>query len=141
MHGVQHSFEAEFDEELGELATDIQHQAEQIRRERQSKKAKQQQEAEEVRAKRDTEKALTRTASLVRAFSKSEDNPLVGNLIGEGHVNYVLMYNMLTGIRIAVSRWQAKNWRSLEPEDFSAAHKYSFDMCVAPFTLAHKFIY
>jgi 1-phosphatidylinositol-4-phosphate 5-kinase len=27
---------------------------------------------------------------------------LVGNLIGEGHVNYVLMYNMLTGIRIGV---------------------------------------
>lgn len=29
--------------------------------------------------------------------------PLVGNLIGEDHVNYVLMYNMLTGIRIGVS--------------------------------------
>jgi 1-phosphatidylinositol-4-phosphate 5-kinase len=28
--------------------------------------------------------------------------PLVGNLIGEDHVNYVLMYNMLTGIRIGV---------------------------------------
>lgn len=28
---------------------------------------------------------------------------LVGNLIGEDHVNYVLMYNMLTGIRIGVS--------------------------------------
>lgn len=27
---------------------------------------------------------------------------LVGNLIGEDHVNYVLMYNMLTGIRIGV---------------------------------------
>lgn len=29
---------------------------------------------------------------------------LVGNLIGEDHVNYVLMYNMLTGIRIGVRR-------------------------------------
>ncbi len=28
---------------------------------------------------------------------------MVGNLIGEDHVNYVLMYNMLTGIRIGVS--------------------------------------
>ena len=28
---------------------------------------------------------------------------LVGNLIGEDHVNYVMMYNMLTGIRIGVS--------------------------------------
>ena len=32
-----------------------------------------------------------------------EDRVLVGNLIGEDHVNYVLMYNMLTGIRIGVS--------------------------------------
>ena len=31
------------------------------------------------------------------------DRALVGNLIGEDHVNYVLMYNMLTGIRIGVS--------------------------------------
>jgi hypothetical protein len=33
-----------------------------------------------------------------------EKEVLVGNLIGEDHVNYVLMYNMLTGIRIGVSR-------------------------------------
>ena len=32
----------------------------------------------------------------------------VGNFNGEGHVNYVLMYEMLTGIHIAVSRIQAK---------------------------------
>jgi hypothetical protein len=30
------------------------------------------------------------------------DGVLVGNLVGEDHVNYVLMYNMLTGIRIGV---------------------------------------
>lgn len=41
--------------------------------------------------------------TLLRAPSKlPEDRPLVGNLIGEDHVNYVLMYNMLTGIRIGV---------------------------------------
>ena len=34
---------------------------------------------------------------------KEEARVLVGNLIGEDHVNYVLMYNMLTGIRIGVS--------------------------------------
>jgi 1-phosphatidylinositol-4-phosphate 5-kinase len=128
MHGAHPSYEAEFDGELGELATDIQQQAEQIRKERLSRRAKAAQEAEQGKAKHEAEKALTRTASLVRAFSKSEDNPLVGNLIGEGHVNYVLMYNMLTGIRIAVSRWQAKLTRPLVDEDFSAAHKYSFDM-------------
>ena len=59
-------------------------------------------EAEAQKAHHDAEKALTRTASLVRGFSGRDDKPLVGNLIGEDHVNYVLMYNMLTGIRIAV---------------------------------------
>jgi 1-phosphatidylinositol-4-phosphate 5-kinase len=75
----------------GELASDIQMQAEQIRRERNSKRAKAQQQAEA---------ALTRSASLSRGEG---EQVLVGNLIGEDHVNYVLMYNMLTGIRIAVS--------------------------------------
>ena len=81
-----------------ELVSDMQQQAEQIRRERLSKRVK---ETPQV---------------------------LVGNLIGEGHVNYVLMYNMLTGIRTAVSRTQAKIKRPLTDEDYSARHKYSFDM-------------
>ena len=84
-----------------ELVSDMQQQAEQIRRERLSKRVKQADEAPQV---------------------------LVGNLIGEGHVNYVLMYNMLTGIRIAVSRTQAKIKRPLTDEDYTARHKYSFDM-------------
>jgi hypothetical protein len=77
----------------GELANDIQIQiqAEQIRRQRMSKRAKAQQEAEA---------ALTRQAS---RKEEAHNNVLVGNLIGEDHVNYVLMYNMLTGIRIGVS--------------------------------------
>jgi 1-phosphatidylinositol-4-phosphate 5-kinase len=74
-----------------ELASDIEIHAEKIRRERMSKRAKQQQEAEA---------ALTRAAIDVKEVM--QDTPLVGNLIGEGHVNYVLMYNMLTGIRIGV---------------------------------------
>jgi 1-phosphatidylinositol-4-phosphate 5-kinase len=84
-----------------ELVSDMQQQAEQIRRERLSKRVKQAEEPPPV---------------------------LVGNLIGEGHVNYVLMYNMLTGIRIAVSRTQAKIKRPLTDEDYTARHKYSFDM-------------
>ena len=84
-----------------ELVSDMQQQAEQIRRERLSKRVKQADEAPHV---------------------------LVGNLISEGHVNYVLMYNMLTGIRIAVSRTQAKIKRPLTDEDYTARHKYSFDM-------------
>lgn len=73
-----------------ELESDIELQAERIRRERMSKRAKQQQEAEA---------ALTRAAG---DQTTQQDAPLVGNLIGEDHVNYVLMYNMLTGIRIGV---------------------------------------
>ena len=90
MATMQSSHPATF-EDVGELADDIELQAEQIRRERMSKRAKAQQEAE---------RALTRSAT---TLSRVDDRPLVGNLIGEDHVNYVLMYNMLTGIRIAVS--------------------------------------
>jgi 1-phosphatidylinositol-4-phosphate 5-kinase len=43
---------------------------------------------------------------------KVDELPLVGNLIGEDHANYVLMYNMLTGIRIAV-RTQSLHVRRL----------------------------
>ena len=78
-----------------ELANDIQLHAEQIRRERASKRVKAQQEAE---------------ALLTAVPSKEEPQVLVGNLIGEDHVNYVLMYNMLTGIRVGVSRNFAKSF-------------------------------
>ncbi|KAF9232464.1 hypothetical protein BU15DRAFT_90638 [Melanogaster broomeanus] len=85
---------------------------------------------ERAKAQKDAEEALTRTASKRRgSFGKEDDNRvLVGNLIGEDHVNYVLMYNMLTGIRIAVSRCQAKIKRPLTDKDFTARHKYSFDI-------------
>lgn len=50
--------------------------------------------------------ALSEKAVVYNTKEKTEPEPervLVGNLIGEDHVNYVLMYNMLTGIRIGVS--------------------------------------
>jgi 1-phosphatidylinositol-4-phosphate 5-kinase len=99
------------------LDSDILEQADQIRRERLSKRAKAQQEAEA---------ALTRPHAKRAVFE--EEKVLVGNLIGEDHVNYVLMYNMLTGIRIGVSRCQAKVKRPLTEDDFTARHKFSFDM-------------
>ncbi|KAA1474979.1 SAICAR synthase-like protein [Dentipellis sp. KUC8613] len=108
----------------GELASDIEQQAEQIRRERLSKRAKAQQEAE---------------AALTRPPAQEDNSPLVGNLIGENHVNYVLMYNMLTGIRIAVSRCQAKIRRELTDEDFTARHKYSFDIIGNELTPSAKY--
>jgi 1-phosphatidylinositol-4-phosphate 5-kinase len=108
----------EGDLEGEQLASDIEAAAEQIRRERLSKRAKQQQEAEA---------ALTR-ANTSKNGKEDGNGVLVGNLIGEDHVNYVLMYNMLTGIRIGVSRCQAKIKRELKDEDFRGAHKYSFDI-------------
>ncbi|KAF8556863.1 SAICAR synthase-like protein [Imleria badia] len=113
-----------------DIEDDIQLQAEQIRRER--KRAKQQKDAEE---------ALTRTSSRRRGSLGREDENkvLVGNLIGEDHVNYVMMYNMLTGIRIAVSRCQAKIKRPLTDQDFTARHKYSFDIIGNELTPSAKY--
>ena len=75
---------------FGELDSDILMQADQIRRERTAKKRHQEQQEAEM-------------AAITKAAGKEEEKVVVGNLIGEGHVNYVLMYNMLTGIRIGVS--------------------------------------
>ncbi|TIC57965.1 hypothetical protein E3Q05_01019 [Wallemia mellicola] len=70
---------------------------------------------------------------------QSSDQPLVGNLIGEDHANYVLMYNMLTGIRIGVSRCQAKLRRPLTDADFKAKHKFSFDIVGNELTPSAKY--
>ncbi|KAG0808030.1 hypothetical protein G6F16_010194 [Rhizopus arrhizus] len=51
----------------------------------------------------------------------------IGTKVAEGHPNYQLMYDMLTGIRIAVGRVSAKIQRPLTEEDFTAAHKLAFD--------------
>jgi 1-phosphatidylinositol-4-phosphate 5-kinase len=101
----------------GELASDIELQAEQIRRERERRRAAAQAEAE---------RALTRAQSI--SEEKEKGAAVMGNVIREGHVNYVLMYNMLTGIRVAVSRTQAKMKAALTADDFSACQKYSFDI-------------
>lgn len=120
---------------FGELDSDILMQADQIMRERTAKRRHQEQQEAEM-------------AAITKAGGREEERVLVGNLIGEDHVNYVLMYNMLTGIRIGVSdsripffshlilnvsqvsRCQAKVARPLTDDDFTARHKYSFDMCV-----------
>ncbi|PHZ15116.1 SAICAR synthase-like protein [Rhizopus microsporus ATCC 52813] len=53
---------------------------------------------------------------------------MIGTRVGEGHRNYQLMYDMLTGIRIAVGRVSAKIRRELSDDDFKAAHKLVFDV-------------
>ncbi|KAG0174161.1 Phosphatidylinositol-4-phosphate 5-kinase [Apophysomyces sp. BC1015] len=81
----------------------------------------------------DFEKELSARRKAFRRLSRyryeeDEDRVLMGTRISEGHQNYVLMYNMLTGIRIAVGRVSAKADRPLTDEDFAAAHKLVFDV-------------
>ncbi|KAJ2707359.1 Phosphatidylinositol-4-phosphate 5-kinase [Coemansia sp. IMI 203386] len=61
---------------------------------------------------------------------RSSAHPLtpIGTQIAPGHANYVLMYNMLTGIRVSVSRCEAKDSRPVRFDDYKATHKYSFDV-------------
>ncbi|KAG8897327.1 Phosphatidylinositol-4-phosphate 5-kinase, partial [Tulasnella sp. 417] len=112
----------------GELDSEIMKEAEQIRAER---RAKAQQEAEAAMTAPPAKKG--------KGTSVDEDKPVVGKMIEEGHVNYVLMYNMLTGIRVAVSRWGAKIKRPLTDVDFTSSHKYSFDIAGNELTPSVKY--
>jgi 1-phosphatidylinositol-4-phosphate 5-kinase len=117
-----------------------------IRRERVSKKIREQQTSvgKEGGENAQQENTLRGGAALVRGRSgrrQTMDEPkaLIGNVIGEGHSNYVLMYNMLTGIRIGVSRCQAKMKRPLTDADYSAKHKFTFDIIGNELTPSAKY--
>ncbi|KAH8828342.1 SAICAR synthase-like protein [Flagelloscypha sp. PMI_526] len=101
-----------------DLMNDISAQAEMIRKERQERRQQQQQ---------------------VSQSQREAKRVVVGNLIGEDHVNYILMYNMLTGIRTCVSRCQAKIRRPIVQDDFSASHKYTFDIIGNELTPSAKY--
>lgn len=73
-------------------------------------------------------KAFKRLSRRKANPEEEEDRVLMGTRISEGHQNYILMYNMLTGIRIAVGRVSAKPDRPIVDQDFSAAHKLAFDV-------------
>ncbi|KAI7873257.1 uncharacterized protein EV154DRAFT_431013 [Mucor mucedo] len=69
-----------------------------------------------------------RTSRRVMSDDEEDENRVtIGTRVGEGHRNYKLMYDMLTGIRTAVGRVSAKIERELCEEDFTAAHKLVFD--------------
>ncbi|KAJ3247460.1 Phosphatidylinositol-4-phosphate 5-kinase [Chytriomyces hyalinus] len=70
----------------------------------------------------------TEGSALVKTLKRSAKEVLRGTPVKEGHVNYMLMYDMLTGIRVSVSRCNAKPMRDIMPEDFEAAHKIAFDV-------------
>lgn len=59
---------------------------------------------------------------------EDDDRVLVGTKVDEHHANWTTAYNMLTGIRVSVSRTNAKLDRPLTPEDFQAKQKSTFDM-------------
>ncbi|PWN51732.1 SAICAR synthase-like protein [Violaceomyces palustris] len=141
--------DAAFDEEAAK-------HAEQLRRDKRAKEQKARDAAEQEGAVAGAEigsssGAGTGIAALARSKTGTnwtrkekeeaheEPKVLVGNLIGEGHANYVLMYNMLTGIRIGVSRCQAKMKRPLTDADYTAKHKFTFDIIGNELTPSAKY--
>lgn len=63
-----------------------------------------------------------------RKEEEDDDRVLVGTKVDEKHANWVTAYNMLTGIRVSVSRTNAKLDRELTDADFEAKQKSTFDM-------------
>ncbi|EJS42364.1 mss4p [Saccharomyces arboricola H-6] len=61
-----------------------------------------------------------------RTFLVDDDRVLIGNKVSEGHVNFIIAYNMLTGIRVAVSRCSGI-MKPLTPADFRFTKKLAFD--------------
>lgn len=59
---------------------------------------------------------------------EDDDRVLVGTKVDESHANWVTAYNMLTGIRVSVSRTNAKLDRPLTDADFDVKQKSTFDM-------------
>lgn len=86
--------------------------------------------AEHIKQKRASKKARADT---------DDDRVVVGTKVDESHVNWVTAYNMLTGIRFTVSRTNAKLDRELTDADFSAKHKFSFDITGNELTPSAKY--
>ncbi|KAK5661779.1 hypothetical protein OQA88_9880 [Cercophora sp. LCS_1] len=76
--------------------------------------------AEAVRQKRASKRR--------RREIEDDDRVLVGTKVDETHANWVTAYNMLTGIRVSVSRTNAKLDRDLTDADFYAKQKSTFDI-------------
>ncbi|KAI0389942.1 hypothetical protein F5Y17DRAFT_472350 [Xylariaceae sp. FL0594] len=63
-----------------------------------------------------------------RGGDDDDDRVLVGTKVDENHANWATAYNMLTGIRVSVSRTNAKLDRPLTDGDFEAKQKSTFDI-------------
>ncbi|KAK1672150.1 phosphatidylinositol-4-phosphate 5-kinase [Colletotrichum godetiae] len=69
-----------------------------------------------------------RASKRKRKEEEDDDRVLVGTKVDEHHTNWVTAYNMLTGIRVSVSRTNAKLDRPLTDADFEAKQKSTFDI-------------
>jgi 1-phosphatidylinositol-4-phosphate 5-kinase len=69
-----------------------------------------------------------RASKRKRREVEDDDRVLVGTKVDEHHANWVTAYNMLTGIRVSVSRTNAKLDRALTDADFEAKQKSTFDI-------------
>ncbi|EFX03358.1 hypothetical protein CMQ_5408 [Grosmannia clavigera kw1407] len=75
-----------------------------------------------------TEAYRQKRATKKRRLEQDDDQVLVGTKVDETHANWVAAYNMLTGIRVSVSRTNAKLDRPITDEDFEARQKSTFDI-------------
>ncbi|KAJ0161577.1 Phosphatidylinositol 4-phosphate 5-kinase its3 [Colletotrichum tanaceti] len=69
-----------------------------------------------------------RASKRKRREEEDDDRVIVGTKVDEHHANWVTAYNMLTGIRVSVSRTNAKLDRPLTDADFEAKQKSTFDI-------------
>ena len=80
-----------------------------------------------------------RASKRKRREEEDDDRVIVGTKVDQGHVNWVTAYNMLTGIRFTVSRTNAKLDRALTDAEFTARHKFSFDVTGNELTPSAKY--
>lgn len=69
-----------------------------------------------------------RASKRKRKEAEDDDRVLVGTKVDESHANWVTAYNMLTGIRVSVSRTNAKLDREVTDADFDVKQKSTFDI-------------
>lgn len=69
-----------------------------------------------------------RASKRKRREQEDDDRVLVGTKVDESHANWVTAYNMLTGIRVSVSRTNAKLDREVTDADFHVKQKSTFDI-------------
>jgi len=79
-----------------------------------------------------TQKLSISSLSITKAHSLKRQTKAIENIIGtpikKDHVHYILMLDMLNGIRYSVQRCNASTNRELYLKDFKAKHKIALDV-------------